>query len=209
MNNINTQNPDALRNVFNRLDTDKSSSISRDEMSAFAEKGGLGKGFGKMAKRALITRQGMSTFDKNGDDSIGFDEFQKGVKDLIPEGASLEQSLKGIDELMAKHDLDKNDSLSPNEIYKGAKAKLTEEGESMVKDKAKIGTRLGITALDSDGDKQISKQELQDLAKSVFPEEAAALEASKAQAEALENENKATGDANENVAPHLCEVANW
>lgn len=149
-----------VKRTFDQVDADRDGSIEPKEVKGHLGKIGVGAGlFGVVHGKA--TDSFMKTFDTNGDKKVGWDEFKGKAGELLPQ--SVRATDGSIDRTKGKDAFDKLDGNGDGKVELGemkeALLAAMSRGTSHRSTKADISARLGVDALDADGDKAISAGE--------------------------------------------------
>ena len=161
-----------LKKIFNRLDTNRNGRISEEEVKQVARKAGVDSGMFGGLKVSKTAKAFVDAFDGNdaGKD-VSWAEFRGKAQSMLPdEVASAVQNgdtqmvTRSVQELMQEADASRNSKLSRREIANAGERALAKKEVPMAGTIADIGAKMSVALLDEDGDKQISRKELENTA---------------------------------------------
>jgi Ca2+-binding EF-hand superfamily protein len=152
--------PKTFHRLFDRMDRNDDGAISKKEVGKHLKEAKVPSGlFGAVHSAA---KDGfMENLDTNKDERVSWQEFQGAASSLLP------ADLRGVDGriaperaggVFADFDANKDGNISADELEKGTLERLP-ENTSFRGTVAEVAARLGLDALDADGDALISAKE--------------------------------------------------
>ena len=159
-----------LRGIFNRVDTNRDGSLERAEVKKFVEDAGVDSGLFGGKKVSGATDAFVDTFDGDKNGNVSWQEFQAKGQSLIPgaaKDATPAQVQEAADKLVSRADANGDATVSRDELKNLIEPELEKAGVGMAGTKAEIGAKLGVAMLDENRDGNISKAEVDSLAKDV------------------------------------------
>lgn len=158
-----------LKAIFNRLDSNRNGRISEDEVKEAARKAGVDVGmFGGM-KVAKTAEAFIDAFDgSDADKEVSWAEFKGKAQSMLPDRVAAavqqgdtQQVTRTVQQLMQEADASRDGKLNRGEIAKAGQDALDKKGVAMAGTIADVGAKMSIALLDENGDRQISRQELE------------------------------------------------
>lgn len=157
-----------LADLFQRMDANKDEGLDRDEIIAHLKhvkvKGGfLGLVYGAVASKFI------EDLDTDRNERVSPAEFRAIAKKVLPESIFDEDGrvkFDRLDETFATFDADRSGGATQPELYDATFQALGPDAEHR-KVMADVASKLGVDALDRDGDKEISRDELERAARTV------------------------------------------
>jgi Ca2+-binding EF-hand superfamily protein len=161
--NVNNKGP--IQNLFNRMDRNGDQGVSRKEVVSHLKDADVPAGlFGAVHKK--VSSEFVDNLDTNRDKKVTWDEFQGVASELLPEAALDADGLvdRGrLNEEFGRLDKDADGQVSYGELERGTLERLPESA-SFKGTIAEVAAKLGIDALDSNTDGQISLDEMEAVA---------------------------------------------
>ena len=161
-----------LKAIFNRLDTNRNGRISENEVKEAARQAGVESGMFGGLKVSKTAKAFVDAFDGNdADKDVSWSEFKGKAQSMLPENVAAavqagdtQLVTRSVQELMQQADASRNGKLSRNEIARTGERALAKKDVPMAGTIADIGAKMSVALLDEDGDKQISRKELENTA---------------------------------------------
>ncbi|MEW5853317.1 MAG: EF-hand domain-containing protein [Myxococcota bacterium] len=159
-----------LRGIFNRVDVNRDGALDKAEVKKFVEDAKVGEGMFAGKKVSGAVDAFMDTFDTDKNGKVGWDEFAAKGQNLIP-GAAKDATpadvVRAADDLVTKADANHDGAVVKDELKDMIEPQLEAAGVSMSGTKADIAAKIGVHALDDNGDGKITRDETRSLATDV------------------------------------------